>query len=52
MRIMDVLGKEIKNIKFSGKQITLERGDLSPGIYSLQIVSEGEIISNEKIIIQ
>jgi hypothetical protein len=52
IKIMDVLGKEVKNMTFSGKRVVIDREDLVPGIYSMQIISEKGIIGNEKIIIQ
>jgi hypothetical protein len=52
IKITDVLGKEVKNIAFSGKRIVIERGELQTGIYSLQVISEKGIIGNEKIVIQ
>ena len=53
--ITDVLGKEIKIINFSGKQCIIEKGEMSKGIYFVQITSIGSGIGNvinKKIIIQ
>jgi hypothetical protein len=50
--IMDLVGKEIKTINFSGKQLTIERGELSNGIYFLQITDEKKNIVIKKIIVQ
>lgn len=52
VKITDVLGKEARTMNFSGKRVVIDKGDLQPGIYSLQIISEKGIIGNEKIIIQ
>ncbi len=53
VKIVDVLGKEVKTISFSGKKLVLEKGELHTGIYSVKIISEQKtIIANEKIIIQ
>ncbi len=45
--VKDVLGKEIKTILFSGKELTLEKGDMEKGIYFIQIEN-----TNRKIIIE
>ena len=59
LKIYDLSGKAVKIINFSGKQITLERENLSSGIYfyqicllSLQGEGKGEVISAGKIIVQ
>ena len=51
LKIIDVLGKELKRINFSGKQVILEREELKAGMYFIQIISENKIISTNKIII-
>lgn len=52
VKILDVLGKEVKNINFSGNQLIIGKGELNAGVYFIQIVLEKEIIANEKIVIQ
>lgn len=51
LKVIDVLGKELRNINFSGKQIIFEREELNNGIYFIQIISENKTISTNKIII-
>lgn len=51
LKIIDVLGKELKSINFSGKQVIFEREELNNGIYFIQIISEDKTISTNKIII-
>ena len=51
MTIVDELGKELRTVYFSGKQLTVEKGDLGPGIYFLQISLENKFSINKKIII-
>jgi hypothetical protein len=53
-KIFDVLGKEVLGKEYEGrkKQITIERGDLSKGIYLIQINLENKNVINKKIIIQ
>ena len=50
LKIMDDLGKEIKNFNFSGKELIIEKGELSPGIYFLQVKTELGIVSKKMII--
>jgi hypothetical protein len=49
---MDVLGKEIKTINFTGKQLILTKGEMSAGTYFVQITDENNNVVNRKIIIQ
>ena len=37
IKITDVIGKEVKSLKISGRQLTIERNDLPVGIYFVQI---------------
>jgi hypothetical protein len=52
IKIMDVLGKEVKTIKFSGKKYVIEKGTMENGVYYLQIFDNGNKMINKKIIIQ
>ena len=52
IRITDVLGKEIKTINFTGKQLTIEKGELKQGIYFVQTTDEQKNICNRKVVIQ
>lgn len=51
LKIVDILGKEFKRINFSGNSVILEREELKSGMYFIQIISENELISTNKIII-
>ena len=51
LRIYDLEGNEVKSINFSGKQIAIERGNLSGGTYLYKIVSKNNTISAGKIIV-
>lgn len=51
IKIIDVLGKEIRAKSFSGEQFVIEKGEMKQGIYFVQILSSKEII-NKKIIVQ
>ena len=51
IRIRDILGKEIKTIKFNGKQLIIDRGEMQAGIYFVRVISEkGEM--NRKIVVE
>jgi hypothetical protein len=49
---MDVLGKEIKVINFNGKQLILDKEDMQPGVYIVQIIDKNKKVMNRKIIIE
>ncbi len=51
IKIMDVIGKEIKTINFSGKQLIIEKGQMNPGIYFIQITDENKNTTTKKLII-
>jgi hypothetical protein len=46
------LGKEIKTLKFTGKQLTIEKGEMQSGIYFVQIKGENTTTFSGKIILQ
>ncbi len=50
IKITDVLGKEIRSINFTGKQLIIEKNEMLPGIYFLQVKTEYGI-ATKKIII-
>ncbi len=50
--IVDVNGKEIRSINFSGKQLTIEKGDMKAGIYFVQTIDQQKRICYKKIIVQ
>lgn len=52
LKIYDVNGKEVKEINFSGMQVTLEKGNLETGIYFYQVLSGSEIIGSGKLILE
>lgn len=52
IKIMDMLGKEIKTITFNGKQVTIEKGEMKSGIYFLQLIDANKNAVNRKIIVQ
>jgi hypothetical protein len=50
--ILDLLGKEIKTIDFSGKQLVLQKEEMREGIYFVRITDSKKNIVTRKIIIQ
>jgi len=52
VKLMDVLGKEVRNISFSGKQLQMDKGDLKSGVYFIHISSKDEEYQSYKLILQ
>ncbi len=52
VNILDVLGKEIKTINFSGKELIIEKGEIQAGIYFVQIIEGNKNVVNRKIVVQ
>jgi hypothetical protein len=52
LRLMDVHGKKIMETKLSGKQVTLENGYLDPGVYYVQILEGGKMLSVKKLMVR
>lgn len=50
--IVDLLGKEIKRINFTGTELILEKGIMTEGIYFVQTTDEQKHISIKKVVIQ
>lgn len=51
IKVLDVLGKEIKSIRFTGKQLIIEKGEMEAGTYFLQVKTEqGRLV--RKLVIQ
>lgn len=52
IKLIDVMGQEVRNITFSGNSATIERAELPCGVYFLQL-SDGRTISAcKKIVVQ
>jgi hypothetical protein len=52
IKITDILGREIKSFPFSGKQFIIEKAEMNPGIYFVQVIDQNKKVTNKKIIIQ
>lgn len=52
IKIMDELGKEVKAITFTGKQLVIEKGEMKAGVYFMQMQSEQGTLSKKLIINQ
>ena len=49
---MDVVGKEIKTVLFSGKSLILEKGEMHSGVYFVQITDEKKNVVNKKVVVE
>ncbi len=52
IRLLDVVGKEIKTINFTGRQLTIEKEEMKNGIYFVQIIDANKNVLNKKIVVQ
>ncbi len=50
IKIVDVLGKEIKSINFTGKELIIEKEEMQTGIYFVQIQTEKGTITKKLIL--
>jgi hypothetical protein len=48
-RILDIAGRELRKVNFSGKKLIIEKNDLPAGVYFVNIVSENKMVINKKI---
>lgn len=51
LHLYDVTGKDVKSFSTSEREFTMERGSIASGIYFVQIVSEGQVLT-KKIILE
>jgi len=51
IKVVNVLGEEIKTINFTGKQLTIDKGAMPAGIYFLQIQTE-KGLENRKVVVE
>jgi photosystem II stability/assembly factor-like uncharacterized protein len=52
INITDLLGKEIKTINFTGRQLAIDKEEMKAGIYFLQTTDEQKNVTSRKIVIQ
>lgn len=52
LKIYNVLGEELKSVNFSGNQFVIEKGEMTKGIYSIQVIDENKNVVNRKIVVQ
>jgi len=50
--IMDVLGKMMKTINFTGKELIIDKEEMKAGIYFVQVTDENKNVFNKKIVIE
>ncbi len=52
LELFDVMGRKVRQIKISGQVISIERGNLKPGIYFLMLTGNKHNCRIEKIIVE
>lgn len=52
LRVLDITGRIVKTIHFSGKELTLEKEDLQTGIYFLHLVDEKNNVYTRQIVVE
>ncbi|CAN5539339.1 hypothetical protein BH11BAC1_BH11BAC1_11290 [soil metagenome] len=52
IKITDLLGKVIRTLMFTGRQLVIDKAEMKPGIYFVQTTDEQKQITNKIIIIQ
>ena len=53
IKVRNVLGEEIKSVILSGaRNLTLEKGTMSPGIYFVEISDANKNVVNKKVVVQ
>lgn len=52
LKMLDISGQEVKSIRFSGKELIIEKGNLCSGIYFVKIIDGNNEVANKKIVIQ
>jgi len=52
IRIIDLLGREVKMVNVDAQEIIIEKTDLSAGTYFVQLLSNKELRATQKIVIQ
>jgi hypothetical protein len=52
VKILSVLGEEIRNVNFTGEELIIETGELKSGIYFVQTNDERNIFTTRKFIIE
>jgi hypothetical protein len=50
--LTDMLGKEVRKINFSGKELSVEKNELEAGMYFLQVIDKTHQIISRKLIIE
>ena len=52
IKVMDLIGQEVRALNFSDSQLVLEKGNLHPGIYFIHVVSGSKIIALRKVVVE
>jgi hypothetical protein len=52
LKITDLLGREIENKKFKTNSVILEKGNLSSGVYLIELFDNNQFLGSKKLIIK
>lgn len=52
VKITDAIGREIRAISFTGSELVIDRGDISSGVYFIQVADRNNYVVSRKIIFQ
>ena len=52
VRIVNVLGAEVKRIRFSGKELLVDKGEMNKGVYFIQVIDGEMNVLNKKVVVQ
>jgi|GEM_PF-5806178 len=50
--VKDVLGRVVKTVDFSGRQLSLERAEMKAGIYFVQVTDDQQHVTVKKIVVE
>jgi hypothetical protein len=48
--VLDILGNQLRTVRFSGKEYILEKDNLPPGVYIIRVTAEGEVLRRQVVI--
>ena len=52
LKIIDMLGKDVRNTSFSGNSVSIQRDNLEAGVYFMQVIADQHLIGTQKVVIQ
>ena len=52
IKIIDILGKTVQAINFSGQNLIFKKGELKNGIYIIEVIENNQIVGSKKIVVE